>query len=80
LKVKFQAHEIADPSPWNLCPRKENVFVKPNDQSQTSLGFGMTKKRRMKFNVFIKPSEQSYACISFGMTKKRRMKSNVKKT
>ena len=28
-----------------------NVLVKPNDQSQTCLSFGMARKRRMKSNI-----------------------------
>ena len=46
-----------------------NVLVKPNDQSQTCLSFGMARKRRMKSNVFVKPNDQSQTCLSFGMAR-----------
>ena len=54
-----------------------NVFVKPNDQSDASISFGMARKRRQKANVFVKPNDQSDASISFGMARKRRQKANV---
>ena len=39
-----------------------NVFVKPNDQSDACISFGMARKRRQKANVFVKPEEQSEVC------------------
>ena len=54
-----------------------NVFVKPDDQSQTCLRFGMARKGQMKSNVFVKPDDQSQTCLRFGMARKGRMKSNV---
>ena len=50
-----------------------NVFDKPDEQSQDSLGYAMAKKRLSKTNVFAKPDEQSYA-----MAKKRLSKTNGK--
>ena len=49
-----------------------NVFDKPDEQSQDSLGYAMAKKRLSKTNVFAKPDEQSYA-----MAKKRLCNTNV---
>ncbi len=54
-----------------------NVFVKSDDQSQTSLSFGMARKGGMKSNVFVKPTAQNHACMSFGMARKGGMKSNA---
>jgi hypothetical protein len=34
-----------------------NVFVKPDDQNDACIGFGMARKGRMKSNVFVKPKE-----------------------
>ena len=39
-----------------------NVFVKPNDQSDACISFGMARRRRQKANVFVKPEEQSEVC------------------
>ncbi|MBR3091507.1 MAG: hypothetical protein IKG99_00635, partial [Bacteroidaceae bacterium] len=59
---------------------KINVFVKPNEQSQTCLGYAMARKGRMKSNVFVKPNEQSQTCLGYAMARKGRMKSNFKTT
>ena len=34
-------------------PHRENIFVKPNGQSQACLSFGMARKCRMKCNINI---------------------------
>ena len=39
-------------------PHRENIFVKPNDQSQACLSFGMARKCRMKCNINIVKREQ----------------------
>ena len=53
-----------------------NVFVKSDDQSQTSLRFGMARKGRMKSNVFVKPDDQSQNYLSVGVGGKDRKKGN----
>ena len=35
---------------WKSQRKILNLFVKPNDQSQTRLDYGMARKGRMKFN------------------------------
>ena len=36
---------------WKSQRRILNLFVKPNDQSQTRLDYGMARKGRIKFNL-----------------------------
>ena len=55
-----------------------NVFDKPDEQSQDSLGYAMAKKRLSKTNVFDKPDEQSQDSLSYAMAKKRLSKTNGK--
>ena len=55
-----------------------NVFDKPDEQSQDSLGYAMAKKRLSKTNVFAKPDEQSQDSLSYAMAKKRLSKTNGK--
>ena len=47
--VLRQAKRQAD---YPLYDLKRNVFVKPNDQSQTCLSLGMARKQRMKIQCF----------------------------
>ena len=53
-----------------------NVFDKPDEQSQDSLGYAMAKKRLSKTNVFAKPDEQSQDSLSYAMAKKRLCNTN----
>ena len=53
-----------------------NVFDKPDEQSQDSLGYAMAKKRLSKTNVFDKPDEQSQDSLSYAMEKKRLCNTN----
>ena len=55
-----------------------NVFDKPDEQSQDSLGYAMAKKRLCNTNVFAKPDEQSQDSLSYAMAKKRLSKTNGK--
>jgi hypothetical protein len=41
------------------CPDKPNLFVKPDEQSQTCLNFAMAKKGLMKLNLFVKPKAEA---------------------
>ena len=38
---------------------KLNLFVKPDEQSQTCLNFAMAKKGLMKLNLFVKPKAEA---------------------
>ncbi len=51
-----------------------NLFVKPDEQSQTCLNFAMAKKGLMKLNLFVKPDEQSQTCLNFAMARKGLLK------
>ena len=53
-----------------------NVFDKPDEQGQDSLGYAMAKKRLSKTNVFAKPDEQSQDSLSYAMAKKRLCNTN----
>ena len=55
-----------------------NVFDKPDEQSQDSLGYAMAKKRLCNTNVFDKPDEQSQDSLSYAMAKKRLCNTNGK--
>jgi len=60
------------------CTEKEsNLFVKPDEQSQTCLNFAMARKGLLKMNLFVKPDEQSQTCLNFAMAKKGLMKLNL---
>ena len=54
-----------------------SVFVKPDDQSQTCLSYGMARKGAQNVSVFVKPDDQSQTCLSYGMARKGALKMNV---
>jgi hypothetical protein len=51
-------------------PRKTNVFVKPNEQSEACFYSAMARKGAIPVNVFVKPNEQSEACSDSAMARK----------
>ncbi|MCR5299049.1 MAG: hypothetical protein K6D57_07125 [Paludibacteraceae bacterium] len=55
---------------------KMNLFVKPDEQSQTCLNFAMARKGLLKMNLFVKPDEQSQTCLNFAMARKGLLKMN----
>ena len=54
-----------------------NVFVKPDEQSQTCLSFAMARNCTFK-NDFVKPNEQSSSLLEYSaMARKRLLKTKV---